>query len=66
MNKSKKRSIISLAVSSPSTIKNFKDIKKPTIVIIPIIIIYLTESRVNLSLSFFGYNIPAIKLPLNV
>ena len=27
---------------------------------------YFTESLVKVSLSFLGYNIPAIKLPLNV
>ena len=40
--------------------------QNPTTVNIPIKIIYLIESLVNLSSSFLGYNIPPIKLPLKV
>ena len=66
VNKSKNLSIILRVVNFPSTIKNFNDIPNPIIVIIPINIIYFTESLVKVSLSFFGYKIPPIKLPLNV
>ena len=66
VNKSRNFSTISLVDNSPSTIKYFKDIPKPMMHKIPIKIIYLTESLVNLSSSGFGYKIALIKLPLKV
>ena len=66
VNRSKNLSMISLVVNSPSFIKNFSEIAKPTIVMIPMMIIYFTESLVKVSLSFLGYKIPPIKFPLKV
>ena len=56
----------SYAVYSPSSIKNFNEMQKLTIVNIPIIIINLIESLVKFSSSSSEFNIFAIKSPLTV